>query len=711
LVYRNECSAPRVAVRLKGAPPNTQGIGARIKLLGGAVPEQSLEMTCGGHFLASDQPLRTFAAGKLDANMTLQVDWRSGKRTIVHGVKANYLYEIDEAAALTVPVKPSEPKMPCLFEDVSRIIGHRHVDIPWDDFSRQKLLPRRFSQLGPAVAWFDLNGDGREDLIIGAGRSSSLGVYLNSGDGHFSRVDGVFTNALPDDSAGMVGFVLKPGTRSLLAGLAHYENPETNLPSALRFDSTESGFIQAQPIPGLSPSSTGPLAVADVNGDGTLDVFVGSRLQPGRYPEPASSRLYLNKNGELTPDTTANELLAQGGLVTSAIFTDLDGDGYPELVLASEWGPVRIFHNDHGKLQPWDPPLTRTITGPAFNSALKSSKLSEISGWWTCVAAGDFDNDGQMDLIVGNWGLNSSYQQAAPGPWFLYYGDFNEDGGVHLFEAYYDQNIRDIVPWRYRPITETDFPWLLVRFSTHKAYSAATMKQILADKMPTARSLQANFLGSLLLLNRGSKFEPRMLPPDAQWSPAMGVAVGDLDGDGNEDLFISQNFFEVRPEDGRLDAGRGLLMRGDGRGAFSPVPGQLSGIKIYGEQRACALADYDADGRVDLIVTQNNDETRLFHNINSKPGLRVRLAGLPANPDGIGAVMRLESGGRLGPAREVHAGEGFWSQNSSIQVLGIPATPSAIEVHWPGGKNTHTPIPDAAREIQVSIDGTLKVLQ
>src|SRR5262249_6744237 len=162
----------------------------------------------------------------------------------------------------------------------------------------------------------------------------------------------------------------------------------------------------------------------DVNGDGALDVFVGSRLQAGRYPEWAPSRLYLNKNGELTPDVASNELLAKAGLVTGAIFTDLDGDGYPELILACEWGPMQIIRNNQGKFQRWDPPLTQTITGPALNVALQASKLSELSGWWTCVAAGDFDNDGHMDLILGNLGLNSSYQQASPGPWFLYYGDF-----------------------------------------------------------------------------------------------------------------------------------------------------------------------------------------------------------------------------------------------------------------------------------------------
>jgi hypothetical protein len=316
-----------------------------------------------------------------------------------------------------------------------------------------------------------------------------------------------------------------------------------------------------------------------------------------------------------------------------------------------------------------------------------------------------------MDIIAGNWGLNSSYQQVAPGPWFLYYGDFNNDGGVHLFEAYHDEQSNEVVPWRYRPIMETDLPWLPAKFPTHKAYSQANMNQILGEFLAKARTLKVEFCGSMLLLNRGGKFEPHLLPREAQWSPAMGLAIGDLDGDGNEDLFISQNFFAVRPEEGRLDAGRGLLLRGDGHGEFSPVPGQVSGIRVYGEQRGCAVADYDADGRVDLVVTQNSNQTRLFHNTGAKPGLRIRLAGPPGNPEGIGAVLRLDFGRRFGPAREVQAGSGFWSQNSCVQVLATPETPKAIEVRWPGGKLIRSDLPESAREVQVSLEGLVKVLR
>ncbi len=707
LVYRNNSSAPRVAVRLKGVPPNSFGIGARIKLLGGAVPAQEQEMTCGSRFVSGDAPQRTFAAGDGDGRMTLEITWRNGKRSTVKNVRANCLYEIDEAAA-GPPLPRNQPVAPvALFQDVSDSLNHRHVDPPYDDFSRQKLLPRRLSQLGPGVAFADINGDGREDLIIGGGRGTRLGVFLNEGAGRWTSQGGPWTNALPDDSAGILATTIKPGTRSLLVGLAQYETEKTNLPAALRMDCSSGAPAPGVPL-AADNASTGPLIAADVDADGSLDVFVGGRLQAGRYPEPADSKLYLNKGGELVPDKEADRILAKLGLVTGAVFSDLDGDGYPELLVACEWGGVRVFHNDKGHFREWQLPLVASSEKASLPSGI--STLSHLSGLWTCIATGDFDGDGQMDIVLGNWGLNSTYQITAPGPWFLYYGDLNGDGEVHVLEAYRDAPSGEVLPTRDMLLNESDLPWIRAGFPTHKAYSEASLKQILGDRASKAKVLKAEFLGSLLLLNRGGKFEPRLLPPEAQWSPVMGLAVADFDGDGKEDLFLSQNFFAVRTEDGRLDAGRGLLLKGDGTGHFRAMPGQESGIKVYEEQRGCAVADYDGDGRVDLVVTENNERTRLFHNTTAKPGLRVRLAGAAGNPDGIGAVLRLHYGPQLGPAREVQAGGGFWSQNSALQVLGGDKAPTGIDVRWPGGKSTHSEVPATAKEIQISTDGTLKVL-
>jgi hypothetical protein len=181
-----------------------------------------------------------------------------------------------------------------------------------------------------------------------------------------------------------------------------------------------------------------------------------------------------------------------------------------------------------------------------------------------------------------------------------------------------------------------------------------------------------------------------------------GLVVADADGDGTEDVFLSQNFLAVRPEWPRMDAGRGLWLRGDGRGNFTPVRGQRSGVKIYGEGRGAALADFDRDGRVDLVVGQNGAATRLYRNQVARPGLRLRLNAGPGNPWGIGAVVRLRHGDHWGPARELHLGAGWWSADDPVVVLGPRANVTAVEVRWPGGLVRHYPVPDGMTNLRLT---------
>src|SRR5438034_2855714 len=198
-IYRSESNAPRVAVRLKGLAPNSRGIGSKIWLYGGAVPMQSQEMICGGRYLSSDDPMRVFAAGSLTNEPRIEVSWRSGKRSVVNGAKANRIYEIDEAQATSnLEPRTSNLEPQPVFEDVSRLIGHVHHEEPYNDFERQPLLPRKLSQLGPGVGWVDVDGDGWEDLVIGSGRGGRLGVYVNDRRGGFkpwagARVEKVVT--------------------------------------------------------------------------------------------------------------------------------------------------------------------------------------------------------------------------------------------------------------------------------------------------------------------------------------------------------------------------------------------------------------------------------------------------------------------------------------------------------------------------------------
>ena len=211
--------------------------------------------------------------------------------------------------------------------------------------------------------------------------------------------------------------------------------------------------------------------------------------------------------------------------------------------------------------------------------------------------------------------------------------------------------------------------------------------------------------------NRGNHFEVHLLPFEAQLAPAFGICVADFDGDGHEDIFLAQNFFACQPETPRYDAGRGLWLRGNGHGEFTPVVGQESGIKIYGEQRGCAVADFDGDGRVDLAVAQNGAEMKLYRNTEAKPGLRIRVQGPAENPHTIGACVRLGNEGHFGPMRELHSGSGYWSEDSAVSVMNGAPQSNQLWIRCPGGKTATVPLPANAREITVNSSGQLATKQ
>jgi hypothetical protein len=691
LLYRNESTAARVAVRLKGAAGNTRGVGSRIRVGGGPVT-QTQEIHSGGRYLSGDDAMRTFAAG---SSMTLEVAWRSGRRSVVTNVLPNRVYEVEEPVgdAVTSSAAPV-PSKPPLFTDVSSRIAHVHHEEPFDDFVRQPLLPRRLSQLGPGVTWFDIDGDGNDDLILPSGKGGGLAGYRSDGHGGFTRLaDAPFDRTASADQTAALGWESSTGVRSLLVGRAIYEEVSSRGPSALQYSSTNGFQSDSARIPG-SPSSTGPLALADVDGDGDLDLFVGGRVLPGRYPEAAGSRLFRNEGGRWVLDATASALLGRVGLVSGAVFSDLNLDGFPELILACEWGPVRVFENSHG----------------TFREITAVLGLEGQTGWWNAVTTGDLDGDGRQDLIVSNWGLNSEYHATPAQPATILFGNLRGGGAVELIESEPDPATGQLAPRRDLVHLGAVLPQLRARYPTHKAFSTATLGEIAGLFDPAPSRLEARELRSMVFLNRGDHMEPHPMPAEAQWAPAFGACVADFDGDGFEDVLLAQNFFATAPDLPRLDAGRGLLLRGDGRGGLTPVGGGESGVRVYGEQRGAAVCDFDGDGRADVALSQNGAETVLLRNVGAMPGLRVRLRGRGENPGAVGAQLRLVTDAGPGAGRELHLGAGYWSQDSLVAILATPRVPRALQVRWPGGETVEVALAQDAREVEVSYPGSIRVV-
>jgi len=475
---------------------------------------------------------------------------------------------------------------------------------------------------------------------------------------------------------------------TVIAGVSSYELGSTRqalgTSSVVRY-SLATGAITPL-VPGDS-ASVGPLALADYDGDGDLDLFVGARIVPGAYPLSPSSRLYQNDNGRFVLDAANSALLRGLGMVSAASFADMNGDGSPDLVVAIEWGTIKIFFSKGGRFQP----------------AAALPGLTELYSRWNGLATGDLDGDGRLDIVATSWGRNTEYQASAARPLLLYFGFFGQRGRPDVVLAQEDARIGTVAPLVSYDRLALGLPGMTSRLPTFGAYADASMDQVLGPLARRAVRFGATTLDHVVLLNRGDRFEVQPLPAEAQEAPAFYAGIADFDGDGKEDVFLSQNFFATDVATPRYDAGRSLLLRGDGTGRLEAVPGQRSGLIAYGEQRGAAYADFDRDGRLDLAVSQNGDSTRLFHNVGAQPGLRVRLVGPAGNPSAIGAQLRLRYGERNGPVREVQAGSGYWSENGAVQVLGRSADPTALWIRWPGGGGREQVAPLAAGQRDITV--------
>lgn len=698
VIYRNEANAPRTMVRLVGHPPNVSGIGARVTVRADGLPLQSREMTAGGYYLSGSAPELTFAAGR-DSVLEIEVRWRDGSMTRIPDAAPNRLYEIHQTA---MPVRePGDPNsvMPVaqarepLFEDATvKLGGHVHVDSLFDDYRRQPLLPNRLSQLGPGVTWYDADSDDRADLVVGAGRGGTLALLRNTGGAFVLETSSPAAPATRWDLTTLLPLPVGDGRFVLAAGQSNYEAPAAAaalaVPAVASFTPGR-GRVLAASTPLFPPDSgsTGPLAAADVNGDGLLDVFVGVRSLPAAWPLPASSRLYLRtREGGWQRDTLNAAALAGIGLVSAALLTDLTSDGWPDLVVTSEWGPIRVFVNERGRLRN----MTRELG------------LAGITSRWHGLNAGDFNGDGRLDLVATSWGRNIPWRASADRPYTLVAGHFGGAGMGLLFAR------RDSLTGREMPLQSLErlaiaVPAARSRFASFAAFSRASMDDVLGERARGAVRVGATTFDHLVFLNQGNRFVATPLPAQAQLAPAFAPVVGDFNGDGREDLYLAQNFSATEIDTPMFHAGIGLVLLGDGHGGFRPLSVSEAGIRVWGDQRGAAASDYDADGRLDLAVTQNGAATTLWHNRGAAPGLRVRVDGGLQNPHGVGAQLRVINGsGAPGPLREIRAGSAYWSMDDPVAVVALPPGASALWVRWPGGDAEAFPLAAGAREMRVS---------
>jgi len=501
----------------------------------------------------------------------------------------------DESAGPGTPSSTSAP----LFAVAHQFNIDSHQENPFDDFARQPLLPKKLSQLGPRIAVGDIDADGDQDLYIGGAAGHSGQICRNDGGGKFSSLANPWDQLSEDADA---AFFDANGDGDLdlyvVSGGVECE-PESELLVDRLYLSTGGGaFTKAtDALPDLRDSG-GALATADIDQDGDTDLFIGGRVIPGQYPLAPRSRILLNTGGKFHDATDeVSDGLSRTGLVTDAIWSDIDGDGWLDLLVTHEWGPVKVWKNTEGRLTEHPQP-----------------EIGSLTGWWNSITAGDIDHDGDPDYAVMNFGLNTKYQASPEEPVQLYFGDWDGSGTMGLIEAGYESET--LFPIRGRSCTTHAIPSLAKRFTDFDSFARASLSEIYPTaQLAKAHQFRGNTLESGILTNDGrGQLTFRPLSRLAQIAPAFGAAFADADGDGNLDLYIVQNFFGPEPETGRMDGGVSLLLKGDGKGNFEPVWPNKSGLMVSGDATDVTAGDFDGNGSIDFVVGVNDSAPVLFLN-------------------------------------------------------------------------------------------------
>jgi enediyne biosynthesis protein E4 len=591
-IYENRSSENhRLRVRLEGRDGNRFGIGATVRLKAGGLEQTRYLATTRG-WLGGSAPELHFGLGTNSQVDSLVVEWPGSRRQEFGLLPANQLVVVrapETPLPATAPARAAN-QPDTMFQESPLLGDLTDVLTSFDDYLQQPLLPYRLSQTRFCMAWADVNGDGRPDLFLGGGVGESGRLFLQTAPGRFEPVNvpAFQEAALHADTAAEFFDANGDGKLDLFVVSGGVEAPAghaTLYQSRLYLNDGRGGFElapeNALPIVTTAGSC---LAVGDVNGDGQPDVFIGGGPVPGQYPRAGSSRLWLNRGGAFVEASPPE--LARAGLVTAAVFGDVNGDGRPDLSLATEWGPVRLFLNRDGR-------LVETTT---------ESGLAGRTGWWRSLALADVEGDGDLDLIAGNLGLNTKYQPSPAQPALLFYGPFGGGGSNLIIEAYHERD--QLYPQRGFDELFRQQLALRDRFLNFHEFSSTNLSGVFPPgTLQSALRLEANTAESGVWLNDGrGRFTFQPLPPVAQLAPINDLAVLGFDGDGHLELVAAQNDFTPDKLTGRFNGGLSLLLRGDGRGGFAVVTPMESGIVIPWEARRVRAVDVDGDGRRDLVV-------------------------------------------------------------------------------------------------------------
>jgi hypothetical protein len=603
-IYENETNHQSknnyLEINLKGSRANTQGIGAKVTIYAKG-NNQYLEQMPSRGFQSSVSPVLHFGLGKITQIDSLRVVWLGGKEQILTDVKANQLISLEEKNATSVFRVPSPPQP--LFHEVKSPVDFTDQTQLVNDFLRQPLMINPMSFFGPCLIKGDVNGDGLEDVFAGGAKGQPGVLCIQQKNGQFIKrsepafetdkwsedVDAVFFDANGDGSLDL--YVCSGGYNNFLPG-------DSLLQDRLYLNDGKGNFSKsADALPEMH-TSTSCARVADANGDGYPDLFIGGRVIPGSYPEIPESYLLINDGkGHFKNEISVRApSLQKQGMVTDAAWVDVNNDGKQDLIVAGEWMPISVFINTNGH----------------FENKTTNYFDKNYSGWWNKIVVADFNKDGKPDIVVGNFGLNSQCKVSDKEPADLYYKDFDNNGTIDPIFCYYIQH--KSYPYVSRNELISQIPTMSSRFPTYKSYADATINEIFTpEEMKGIKHLQANELKTCFFtMGADGKFHKKELPLQAQFSPVFTITSLDYDKDENPDLLLCGNINQARLQFGKSDANYGMLLKGDGKGNFEYISQMQSGFKITGDVRSVLTINND------LLFGINQQAVKAYQPIHQK---------------------------------------------------------------------------------------------
>jgi hypothetical protein len=609
-VYRNNSSEKYnknfLRVKLQGNALNPFGIGASVTIYARGLM-QTLENFPTRGFQSCVEPVLTFGLDSISKVDSLVVNWPDEKSQHLKNITTNkelLLKQVDADEKFIVRSKKEKP----LFREVTSnaVAGNiNHKENDFVDFNRELLMPHLLSAEGPKIAAADINGDGLEDFVIGSAKHDTAKVFLQTSDRNFRQLlpQPALAHDKEYEDAGMAFLDADfDGDQDLvIASSGNLDRPGSRLLQPRMYINNGKGIFERDDkrLPPISVNAS-CVKILDFNDDGDSDIFIGGRSIPGQYGANPMSYLLRNDQGifkdvttELAPD------LQNIGMITDAIWADIDNDGKMELIVVGEWMPITIFKNENERLS----------LSPDLNQ-----QFVFTNGWWNCIKAVDMDNDGRLDLIAGNLGLNTKIRADSLHPAQLYLNDFDNNGTPECILTYYKSD-GESYPYYLKNDMVSQIPTLKKKFLKHADYAGKTIEEIFdKDQLESAFVKKAYEFRTCMFINKGDgKFDRQPLPAEAQLSPVYAILVDDFDKDGWKDILLAGNLFGLKPELGRYDANYGFFYKGLPHDKLVYKAPANSGFFYKGEARDL-ISIKNAAHKELIFLTRNNDSLLIFEN-------------------------------------------------------------------------------------------------